>query len=209
MILMCLIMLLLGNWTNKEYLHKFVNTGYLSYIYLDELSKEFGNVFYQRTQCFSDQVIYISLFHRQASHEFNLKHNSGLLCITKSMYELSREKLTYVNDIIQYLIHEKLTIRGSAASLIKSLLYCYDYLKEDRDKLADLIKYNFQDSQSWHSINSCLTEINRKYRMKYRGYSHKYKDLDILYEEDPLRKAPIYYYSNKSEQPKFIKEGDI
>ena len=185
------------NWSMLTYVESMANDGIESYQYLLALYKRFHTV-YQKSSIFNLDHISMALFNKATVPDHKRTKN-GLLSITKQMYDNAYTKLEWVENIFNYYRTENLKFKGNLSSMVSALIWCYGYIKLPNDKLADLIIYDFQDTQDWSSIESCLNEINRKYKRRYGPKN--WKDLLSAYNTDPKRKVPAPFYDRRDQQP--------
>lgn len=171
--------------------------GYTSYQLIMKLYERFNSSF-QRCNIFNIYHIFMALFNREKIKP-EAYVNQGLLSVTPAMYEAAYKKLEWVESIINYYRAENLKFTGSVSCMIFALLWCYSCTVVPNDRIYEILTKCFQESQDWSKTASCLAEIDRKYKNKYKV--RNWKGLVALYEKDPKRTEPVPFYEREDQQP--------
>ena len=135
------------NWKQPDFIKSYAEQGNVNYQRLLSLMNLYvgGNL----------HIIFTALYRISKPRHKEIKQ--GTLQITEQQYFEAVARLRYIQPILEKLDTAKLP--GSIITLMQTLIYYYDYVEVDKDRLKKKVMKYIYNSNPWVTAGDCEKEV--------------------------------------------------
>ena len=181
------------NWKQPDFIKSYAEQGNVNYQRLLSLMNLYvgGNL----------HIIFTALYRISKPRHKEIKQ--GTLQITEQQYFEAVARLKYIQPILEKLDMAKLP--GSIIMLMHTLIYYYDYVEVDKDRLKKKVMKYIYNSNPWVTAGDCEKEVENVYN--YHVTLEEKQSIQHLIKEEKLRRQVELNNDNRERALERVQKG--
>ena len=181
------------NWKQPDFIKSYAEQGNVNYQRLLSLMNLYvgGNL----------HIIFTALYRISKPRHKEIKQ--GTLQITEQQYFEAVARLKYIQPILEKLDMAKLP--GSIIMLMQTLIYYYDYVEVDKDRLKKKVMKYIYNSNPWVTAGDCEKEVENVYN--YHVTLEEKQSIQHLIKEEKLRRQVELNNDNRERALERVQKG--
>lgn len=181
------------NWKQPDFIKSYAEQGNVNYQRLLSLMNLYagGNL----------HIIFTALYRISKPRHKDIKQ--GTLQITEQQYFEAVARLKYIQPILEKLDMAKLP--GSIIMLMQTLIYYYDYVEVDKDRLKKKVMKYIYNSNPWVTAGDCEKEVENVYN--YHVTLEEKQPIQHLIKEEKLRRQVELNNDNRERALERVQKG--
>lgn len=181
------------NWKQPDFIKSYAEQGNVNYQRLLSLMNLYvgGNL----------HIIFTALYRISKPRHKEIKQ--GTLQITEQQYFEAVARLKYIQPILEKLDMAKLP--GSIIMLMQTLIYYYDYVEVDKDRLKKKVMKYIYNSNPWVTAGDCEKEVENVYN--YHVTLEEKQPIQHLIKEEKLRRQVELNNDNRERALERVQKG--